>query len=568
MKNLRGMPVCILALALCFFFAVTQVQSEEIYTKPFGSAAPNESPIYRAFEKGLKVDKSPFIVDIKGRTSYSLFKTGMSKGAASRGLFDTLDDKLQHHAISWDTIDRRIREFGSGLLNTGVPETSFSDEAKQGGKFRFVGILSVNNPEYFISLFACAAYGLTAVPIHCTFHDEPLTGLLNDSQVTTMLIGSRFLSKLTLIKPKIPTLKSIIVIDHSMAPASEIKAAEKAGLTVTAMSSVESAGASKMITPASVPSQNIAQVIYTSGTSGTPKGVMLTHENLVAAVEGYSVRPNKLLLNAQFRHMSYLPLSHVFEQFVATILISKGAHVGIYRGIREKLAEDFKAHDPTAVIMVPAIAKKFFDAVLTKIADKMVVMRKMINKCFASSTKAAQKNHLTGRVVHPMKRNKMCAAITKKIRHAAFGPSLKFIIMGGGATSPELQIGLRAALGVPVIIGWGMTEGAGADSWQVPEDNTINTMGGISPVLEFKLKSWESYKANVKPTNKQFPEYVYPPPSKTHQLNCKVSKFINFVHPSVHYLNAANLGTTCPYSRKITRVSVLLIYTTIPYGIC
>ncbi|MDQ2962887.1 MAG: AMP-binding protein [Pseudomonadota bacterium] len=228
----------------------------------------------------------------------------------------------------------------------------------------------------------------------------------------------------------------------------------------------------------SLPEKTLATICYTSGTSGRPKGVMLSHGNIIANV--LSCQETRMARSTDL-FLSILPLSHMFERTGGYYLpLSIGAKVVYARSVAE-LAEDLAAQAPTVMIAVPRIFEKFYarvDEALTKSPAK----RWLFQQCAARGWRVESKSAgWIDALATPVLR-----AIVAKPVLARLGGRIRLAVVGGAALDPEIAHTF-IGLGLPLLQGYGMTEASPVISVNRVEDNDPESVGPPLPGVEVKL---------------------------------------------------------------------------------
>jgi len=224
----------------------------------------------------------------------------------------------------------------------------------------------------------------------------------------------------------------------------------------------------------------LATICYTSGTAGRPKGVMLSHGNVLANVAGCRAtgmgREDDLFL-------SFLPLSHMFERTGGYYLpLALGAQVAYARGIAQ-LPDDFLAQAPTAVFAVPRVFEKFAERIRAAVAGSWC-KRALLDRCVASGCRVELGGaSLLDRIVLPALR----ALVARPIL-ARFGGRLRLAVVGGAAMDPAISR-LFIGLGLPVLQGYGMTEACPVIAVNRLGDNDPDTVGRPLENLELRLSA-------------------------------------------------------------------------------
>jgi long-chain acyl-CoA synthetase len=309
-----------------------------------------------------------------------------------------------------------------------------------------VAILARGSTEHVCMDQAALALGCVPVPLHAIDNPESIAYILADSNAQILLVESaKRWTELAALRGRFPGLRKILSVEQpesgdAIWTDDWLNEADKVG-----------GAAAPAVAPADVTSDFLAAIVYTSGTTGKPKGVMLTHRNVVSNVEALlkivDVRPDDQFL-------SFLPLSHTFERTVGYYTpIAAGACVAYARSIPE-LPQDLLEIRPTILVSVPRI----YERVYAKL----------------------QENFLA-RLGWPL----LDILVGRKVR-AQLGGRLRFAITGGAPMA--LSIANRfLALGVELLQGYGMTEASPVVSSNTPGDNDPASVGRPVPGVEVNI---------------------------------------------------------------------------------
>jgi long-chain acyl-CoA synthetase len=234
------------------------------------------------------------------------------------------------------------------------------------------------------------------------------------------------------------------LIDGVTAEASSL--AHKVNLKVVSFAKIEALGSQIIPTEGhrhTPPDpSDVATFCYTSGTTGNPKGALITHENIMSATGGF----DELQVLPTDRHISYLPLPHIFERVVVANLIANGASIAFFRGDPSLLIEDIVACRPTIIPVVPRVVNKIYDKIVTGMAAKGGITEKMFKSALAAKTLGLQE----GRLVHGF----WDRILFNKIKKALGLDYVRIMVSGSAPLSPTVMTFFRCLLGVPVCEGY------------------------------------------------------------------------------------------------------------------
>jgi long-chain acyl-CoA synthetase len=256
----------------------------------------------------------------------------------------------------------------------------------------------------------------------------------------------------------------------------DIAACEAHGVKLMAFSAVIAAGSADPRPNPPVP-EDWAFIMYTSGTTGTPKGAILTHKNLVATM---SATDSRFTLSNSDRHISYLPLAHIFETIVEHAMYMYGGSVGFFQGNIKLLTSDQMALRPTIWCGVPRVFDKVFKTVMGGVESGSCGNAIVFNRAYSVQAELCRRS--------AYERDGTWDWIFKKVRAERLGlDQVRYIITGAAPCPPYLMEFLKILIGCPVIQGYGMTETSAAATIMATTDIYCGHNGAPLPCNEIKL---------------------------------------------------------------------------------
>ncbi|PPS06352.1 hypothetical protein GOBAR_AA14295 [Gossypium barbadense] len=278
---------------------------------------------------------------------------------------------------------------GSGLLFHGIPKGSC------------VGFYLINRPEWLIVDHACSAYSLVSVPLYDTLGPDAVKYIVNHADVKAIFCVPQTLNSLRGFFNEIPSVQLIVVVGGmdnelpSLPPSTEIQIVTYAKLLSEGRGNPQ---------PFSPPNPNdVATICYTSGTTGTPKGVVLTHGNLIANAAGCSIATKFYPSDI---YISYLPLAHIYERGYQVLLAYFGVAVGFYQGLTSlnrtpsyrrhqsyhldnmELMNDLVALRPTIFCSVPRLYNRIYAGILSAVKSSGPLKERLFNAAYNSKRQA------------------------------------------------------------------------------------------------------------------------------------------------------------------------------------
>jgi long-chain acyl-CoA synthetase len=228
---------------------------------------------------------------------------------------------------------------------------------------------------------------------------------------------------------------------------------------------------------------DLATIIYTSGTTGIPKGVMLTHRNLVSNVisagEVFQLQESDLAL-------SFLPLSHIFERTALYIYLWRRVTVSFARGV-ETVAEDIREVCPTVLTAVPRLFERIYGTINKKASEAKPFQQKIFHRAIRVGRQYAQVLDRRERVSLRLKLEyRLLDRLVFSKWRAAVGGRIRFFVSGGAALPSDLATIFFGA-GLPILQGYGLTETSPVVSFNRPDNNRIGTIGQPIPGVRVKV---------------------------------------------------------------------------------
>jgi long-chain acyl-CoA synthetase len=311
-----------------------------------------------------------------------------------------------------------------------------------------VAVFSENRPEWHIADFALLLSRLVVVPVYNTLSPAQIAYLLCHSECKAAIIAGS--AQWEILRPLLPELRGMDTI---------VSMEETEGIRNSLPKIVSQATAFEEQAVAAIRAEalhakpdDLATIVYTSGTTGTPKGVMLSHGNIVADLRGSLARVPS---NTARQALSVLPLPHVLERTLSYGYFHEG--VCIAYGDPHDLKELLPIHRPDIIGVVPRILEKVQEAVEAQIAllapHRRAIGRKLIAAAVAS--KRAEMEGTAGNLFHKLLAPLADVLVFPKVHRQLCG--LKYFISGGAWLNPDVEVFFRAA-GFDVLQGYGMTE--------------------------------------------------------------------------------------------------------------
>ena len=345
-----------------------------------------------------------------------------------------------------------------------------------------VGIYSNNRREWVIVDHACCYNNIISVPLYDTLGELAMEYICNQTELRVIFCSKEKVSSILKLKEKLPLLETLVVFDPLNDTDLERKCTESS-LKIISFSQLEEMGSKNMSNFKQTPpvSTDIMTICYTSGTTGLPKGVVITHAQFIAEIAAIHAlsRAGKFIdFNKPIVHFSFLPLAHVFERSVSHIFMVPGGSVGFYQGDITKLMDDIAELKPTILTVVPRVLNKIYDKVMAGVMESPFYKKLLFNTAYnwkKESLKSGNvKSILFDRIVFG------------KIKKA-LGGNVHSIVTGAAPISPEVMDFVRICFACDVYEGYGQTETCACCTVSNASDCQSGHVGPPIPSVEVKL---------------------------------------------------------------------------------
>ncbi|XP_010638087.1 long-chain-fatty-acid--CoA ligase 6 isoform X10 [Fukomys damarensis] len=376
------------------------------------------------------------------RTMYQVFRRGLTI-SGNGSCLGFRKPKQPYQWLSYQEVADRAEFLGSGLL-----QHSCKASADQ-----FIGVFAQNRPEWIIAELACYTYSMVVVPLYDTLGPGAIRYIINTADISTVIVDEPQKAVLLLEhveRSETPGLKLVILMEPFEEALKE--RGQKCGVLIKSMQDVEDRGHENHHAPVPPQPDDLSIVCFTSGTTGNPKGAMLTHGNVVADFSG-------------------------FLKVTESVVYCHGGRVGFFQGDIRLLSDDMKALRPTIFPVVPRLLNRMYDKIFSQ-AD--TPLKRWLLE-FAAKRKQAE--------VHSgiIRNNSIWDELFFNKIQASLGGRVRMIVTGAAPASPTVLGFLRAALGCQVYEGYGQTECTAGCTFTTPGDWTSGHVGAPLPCNHIKL---------------------------------------------------------------------------------
>ena len=395
------------------------------------------------------------------QTIYSLLTDRLARTGADTVIAAKKIGPGRWQNVTTGEFHERVVSAAKGLIALGI------------AKGDAVTIFSSTRLEWGILDFALAAVGAVSVPIYDTDSAPQAQRIMNDSSVKLAFADNRErFDRLDSVKDHCPALKQILMIEGNA-----LGALEGLGVAVSDEELNERV--------ATVRADDLATIVYTSGSTGNPKGAELTHKNFVSITISASQALHEVVLDDHPRLLLFLPLAHCFARFIQYASIASDDGVVGYLPDTKTLLPDLRSFEPTYLLGVPRVFEKVYNAASHKAGagwkGRLFVKAAEAARVWSRKEQAGEQ-HTFAEIAE---RAKYETLVYRTVR-GALGPKIKYVACGGAPLSLDLAH-FYNGIGLPMIQGYGMTETAAPFAATRVTDNVIGTVGQPAPGSSIRI---------------------------------------------------------------------------------
>ena len=371
--------------------------------------------------------------------------------------------------ISWNEASNLVQDLSVGLHEIGVRK---NDK---------ISIIAENSYKWCVVDLAIISLGAITVPGYTTSNEDEIFYLLSHSEASVVFLNSKLLSTIENILPKLDKIKHIVCID-------EVKST-KLNKTINSFDNLIDKGSKslgkssfKEDTLYKVKEDDVVSIIYTSGTSSKPKGVMLTHKSIISNILGANELVKELEVK-DHKFLSIIPLSHAYEHtagFFLPILI--GAEI-FFNENRDQIVNDLLSVKPSLMTAVPRLYEVLHKKINNQLSNQSKITQKLFSKTIELGTKKFEKHELL--FIEKLQDFALDKLVRKKIQKK-FGGNLKAFISGGAALNGQVGLFFQS-LGINILQGYGQTECSPLISCNPINNIKIKSVGPVIKGIDVKL---------------------------------------------------------------------------------
>ncbi|XP_011303691.1 long-chain-fatty-acid--CoA ligase 4 isoform X2 [Fopius arisanus] len=386
---------------------------------------------------------------------------------------------------SYTEVERLAASFGRGLRELGMT------------KKKNIVIFAETRAEWMIAAHACFKQDLSVVTIYATLSDEAIAHGINETEVDTVITSHELLPKFKNLLAMIPAVKNLIYMEDQLVACDTH--GFKDNVVIMPFSDVVKRGNTSTVECVPPKAENIAIIMYTSGSTGIPKGVLLSHKNMVSTLKAFC---SAVRTHDEDIFFGFLPLAHVFELLAESVAILAGVPIGysspltmidssskIMRGCKG----DAAVLKPTCMTAVPLILDRISKGINEKVKKSGALSQAIFNFAYQYKLKWTRRGYdtpLFDRLIFGSARQ-------------VLGGNIRLILSGGAPLTPETHTQVRICLCVAVIQGYGLTETCSSSTVMDYYDRSTGRVGAPVIGCDIRLENWE--EASYRVTDSPYP---------------------------------------------------------------
>ncbi|GAB4857552.1 Long chain acyl-CoA synthetase 4 [Ancistrocladus abbreviatus] len=441
-------------------------------SKPAKDGKPSIGPVYRnIFAK----DGFPQVPEGM-ETCWDIFRMSVEKYPNNKmlGRRVILDGKAGRYVwMSYKEVYETVIKLGNSIRSCGVGEEGRC------------GIYGANCPEWVMSMEACNAHGIFCVPLYDTLGAGAVEFIIQHAEVSIAFVEVKKIPELLKTLANTKEYLKTLVSFGKVAPEQKEEVG-KHGLTIYSWDEFLELGGDKSYELPVKKKTDICTIMYTSGTTGDPKGVLISNESILALIAGVKCFLESVneKLTANDVYLSYLPLAHIFDRVIEECFIFHAAQIGFWRGDVKLLLEDIGELKPTVFCAVPRVLDRIYSGLQQKLSSGSRLKHAVFNVAY---------NYKFGNMRKGSKHENAAPIFDKivfnKVKQG-LGGRVRLILSGAAPLATHVETFLRVVACCYVLQGYGLTETCAGTFVSLPNElQMLGTVGPPVPNVDVCLES-------------------------------------------------------------------------------
>ncbi|KAF6140856.1 hypothetical protein GIB67_042269 [Kingdonia uniflora] len=433
---------------------------------------PSVGPVYRSV-----FAKDGFPPPVQGTEScWDVFRISVEKfpGKPMLGRREIVDGKPgKYQWLSYKEVYDIVMKVGDSIRACGV---------EKGGR---CGIYGINCPEWIMSMEACNAHGIYCVPLYDSLGAGAVKFIICHAEVSIAFVEEKNIPEVLKTLPGTAEYLKTIV-SFGKVTTGQREEFEKLGIALYSWEEFLLLGENKQFDLPDKLKADICTIMYTSGTTGDPKGVLISNDSIVTLIAGVK----RLLINVGEElderdvYLSYLPLAHIFDRVLEELFIQCGASIGFWRGDVKLLVEDIGELKPSIFCAVPRVLDRIYAGLTEKISAGGFLKHKLFDLAYSyklRNMKKGQKHIEAAPIADKF--------VFSKVKQG-LGGRVRLILSGAAPLATHVEAFLRVVACSHVLQGYGLTESCAGSFVSIPNElSMLGTVGPPVPNVDVCLES-------------------------------------------------------------------------------
>ncbi|XP_017875966.2 long-chain-fatty-acid--CoA ligase 3 [Ceratina calcarata] len=413
------------------------------------------------------------------------------------------DTNISKHLIEWHKYLSLQYKMGDYKWKTYTEvdklTTSFSRGLREYGltSQKNIVIFAETRAEWMIAAYGCFKQNLVVVTIYATLGDEAIAHGINETEVDTVITSHDLLPKFKRLLSKVQNVKTIVYMEDQLKP-TDTKG-YKEGVRFIPFSNVVKVGSTSTAPLVPPRSEDTAIIMYTSGSTGVPKGVLLSHLNIITSLKTFS---DAVEIKSDDVFLGFLPLAHVYELLSESVCLLNGVPIGysspltmIDSSSKIQIGSkgDASVLHPTCLTAVPLILDRISKGINEKVKKSGRIQQTIFHFAYEYKLKWYKRGYDTPFL------NKYIFGAARQV----LGGRVRLILCGGAPLTPETHTQVKICLCVSVIQGYGLTETTSCATVMDKHDRSTGRVGAPTTACDISLENWE--EAGYRVTDTPFP---------------------------------------------------------------
>lgn len=470
-------PIC--KLQHPWKMALRAVKNREGY---YIKAFPSGEPV--PWESGIEPDfRAAHVTTLSAAFQFSVNRYGEQSCMATRALlareYEEVNGKTmerlslgKYHWKTYTEVSQEVHNIGLGIRRRGV------------NPLDRVVVFAETRAEWLMAALGCLQHRITVVTVYSSLPDDGVVHCINETEVSFIFTSFAMLPRVKRILPQCPEVTTIVMMEDQLEGTGDCSAFPSSVTTVPFQDLVKPDPQADSVDIPEPQGDDVAILMYTSGSSGTPKGVELTNTNIIFSMVAFSVQ---VKVGQDDRYLAFLPLAHIMELSAELVLLTLGA--GIFYSspftltntstkVKKGCEGDARVAKPTFIVSVPLLLERILKTVSEKV-EEQGPLKSYIFKAAKKIVKTIPSlSYLMDRLVFQQVQEEL-------------GGQLRCIAVGGAPISDQTFNDMRAIFRVTVQVGYGATETAACCTSMDDDDKVVGYTGAPNVGVFLKLEDWK-----------------------------------------------------------------------------